>query len=373
MGEPALVRCVERPTGFEANHKRLRRLEESTSVEEVAQTASAQVLDHPEERQFAVDLDVAPVEDLRDIWMAECRGEFCLLTEVPAKFLRTRKFRADDLEGDGLIAFDIKRIGDNRVCASRNDLGNAVPVSEHTPHQTAAGQPTAVDNIICIICIEIFASHSEQKLALPLGQVAPGAGCHGRLGTLVRHTESVTDIDKSDADQADGVPPDDDIEQMSPAQRRRRPDRGLLGASFVIAAGFALIVWGFFTAITGDEGVDRPLAIESISPVENAVQVLQQERIAVDLQFGYEAVLIVDGIELETTNIGQLEAQRGEQLALPPTAIFDPGNSVISFVPNENAAITELTQGRHTARVIYWRLDEGRENAKSYNWTFVVV
>jgi len=190
---------------------------------------------------------------------------------------------------------------------------------------------------------------------------------------LVRHTDEVTDIDTTDAAQADDLPPTSEIEQASAAPRRRRPDRGLLIASFVIAAGFALIVWGFFTAITGDEGIERPLAIESISPVENAVQVLQQERIAVDFEFGYEAVLIVDDIELETTNIGRLEAQPGEQLALPPTAIFDPGNAVISFVPNENAAITELTQGRHTVRVVYWRLDEGRENAKSYSWTFVVV
>ncbi|MGK0276865.1 MAG: hypothetical protein ACI9N0_003264 [Ilumatobacter sp.] len=180
----------------------------------------------------------------------------------------------------------------------------------------------------------------------------------------------MTDIDTSDADQADTVLPADNVNQ---APRRRRPDRGLLTASFVIAAGLALIVWGFFTAITGDEGIERPLAIESISPVENAVQVLQQERVAVDLEFGYEAVLILDGIELETTNIGELEAQPGEQIALPPTAIFDPGNAVISFVPNDNAVITELTQGRHTVRVVYWRLDEGRENAKSYNWSFVVV
>lgn len=183
----------------------------------------------------------------------------------------------------------------------------------------------------------------------------------------------MTDIDTSDADQADAVLPADNVEQTSAAPRRRRPDRGLLTASFVIAAGLTLIVWGFFTAITGDEGIERPLAIESVSPVENAVQVLQQERVAVDLEFGYEAVLILDGIELETTNIGELEAQPGEQIALPPTAIFDPGNAVISFIPNDNAAITELTQGRHTARVVYWRLDEGRENAKSYNWSFVVV
>ena len=205
--------------------------------------------------------------------------------------------------------------------------------------------------------------------------MAPGTErlCQRCVGALVRHTEEVTDIDATDAYQASALLPADEIKQATATPRRRRPDRGLLIASFVIAGGLALIIWGFFTAITGDEGIERPLAIESVSPVENAVQVLQQERIAVDLEFGYEAVLILDGTELETTNIGRLEAQPGEQLVLPPTAIFDPGNAVISFVPNENAAITELTQGLHTVRVEYWRLDEGRANAKAYNWTFVVV
>lgn len=166
---------------------------------------------------------------------------------------------------------------------------------------------------------------------------------------------------------------DDPISTEQPAPTRRRPDRGLLVASAVIAGGLALIVWGFFTAITGDEGIDRPAEIESISPVENAVQVLQQQGISVDLEFGYEAVLIIDGIELETSNIGELEAEPGQLLALPPTAIFDPGNAIISFTPSDGAAITEFSQGRHQARVLYWRLDEGRENARSYNWSFEVV
>ncbi len=154
---------------------------------------------------------------------------------------------------------------------------------------------------------------------------------------------------------------------------RKRPDPGLLIASFVIACGVILIVWGFFTAITGDEGVDRPEQIESISPVENAVQVLQQEGIAVDLTFGYEAVLIIDGIELVTTNTGRLEAEPGQQLEFPATAIFDPGNSIISFSPSDDAAITEWSEGRHQARVVYWKLEEGRGNARSYNWSFEVV
>ena len=147
----------------------------------------------------------------------------------------------------------------------------------------------------------------------------------------------------------------------------------LLIASFVIAGGLALIIWGFFTAITGDEGIERSS--------RHRISLSRRERCAGPAAGTHRSRPRVRlrsrahprRNRTRTTNIGRLEAQPGEQLVLPPTAIFDPGNAVISFVPNENAAITELTQGLHTARVEYWRLDEGRANAKSYNWTFVVV
>ncbi|MEL6893578.1 MAG: hypothetical protein AAFP84_18445 [Actinomycetota bacterium] len=157
---------------------------------------------------------------------------------------------------------------------------------------------------------------------------------------------------------------------------RRRLDKGLLAACFVIACGLALITWGLFSAQTGTEGVDRPEVIENLSPVENAVQVLQQERIVVDLQSGYEAELIVDGIALETTRIGELDfnsVEPGQQVSTPPTAVFDPGNSRIEFAPSEGAQIEDFSEGRHRATVVYWRIDEGRESARSYTWSFDVI
>lgn len=187
------------------------------------------------------------------------------------------------------------------------------------------------------------------------------------------HLTGSTDTDAS-TDTADTPVPAEVPSPIAPtATGRRRPDRGLLIASFVIACGLALIIWGFFTAITGDEGIDRPEQIESLSPVENAVQVLQQEGVIVDFEFGYEAVLIIDGIELETTNIGTIEAEPGQLVSLPPTAIFDPGNAIISFNPSEGAAITEWSEGRHQARVEFWKTEEGRGNAQSYTWSFEVV
>lgn len=160
---------------------------------------------------------------------------------------------------------------------------------------------------------------------------------------------------------------------------RRRIDRGLLAASLVIASGLVLIIYGFTSAVTGNDGIDRPEAIESVQPVENAIQVLQQDQIIVDLQAGFEGRLVVDGVELPTTVIGQSDVDPneqpapGQQIDLPITAVFDPGNAVLSFQPVEGAPIERFTEGEHEVTVFFWRIEDGPQQARAYTWTFDVV
>ena len=163
----------------------------------------------------------------------------------------------------------------------------------------------------------------------------------------------------------------------SPAKRPRKLDRGLLVASFAIAGGLVLVVFALFVAETGDEGVDRPDEVESVQPVEDAVQVLRQERVVVDLQAGLEARLVIDGVELPTVLLGQSDvdptAEPGQQVDLPLAAVFDPGNSVISYQPVEGAPIESFTEGLHDVTVIYWNIEDGPNRARSYAWSFNVV
>jgi hypothetical protein len=195
----------------------------------------------------------------------------------------------------------------------------------------------------------------------------------------------VSDTERDlDPSEGGGLVPGDGSHEADPAPptptppRRRRPDVGLLVACFVIACGLAFIAWGVTSAITGTDGIDRPDAIEELSPVENAQQVFQQEQIVVDLEFGYEAVLVVDGIELPTERIGEFSGDltpetAGQQVSTPPTAVFDPGNSVISFRPTDGALIESFSEGRHQAQVIFWKSEDGRASARSYRWSFEVV
>ena len=189
----------------------------------------------------------------------------------------------------------------------------------------------------------------------------------------------VDDVDGDTSDSAPGADVDDTSDAAASGRPGRRLDRGLLLASLAIAVGLLLIIFGFTTALTGDDGIDRPEAIESVQPVENAVQVLQQERVVVDLQAGYEARLVIDGIELPTTVIGQSDVDPfeqpapGQQVDLPTTAVFDPGNAVISFQPVEGAPIESFTEGLHEVQVFFWKIEDGPDQALSYRWEFNVI
>lgn len=151
-------------------------------------------------------------------------------------------------------------------------------------------------------------------------------------------------------------------------------DKQLLLASIGIAAGLTLMILGFNTGLTGREASNIPEEIEGISPGDDE-RVLRQSQVIVDFIEGFNAKLFIDGIELPTTRLDEIsegrQIQPGAQIDLPPTAIFDPGNYTISYLPQEGAPIEEFTQGEHIGRVMFWPIDEDESKARSYSWTFV--
>jgi hypothetical protein len=173
----------------------------------------------------------------------------------------------------------------------------------------------------------------------------------------------------ADPDTERDVPP-------TPTRRRRRVDKGLLALSLLIAVGLVLVARGVAVSITGDDRANLPDTIESVEPVPEAVQVLNQTNVFVDLVAGYTGVLVIDGFELETVNIDDVvtaDAEPGSQVDLPDTTVYEPGNATLSFAPNDDAPVTGFETGVHQAQVIYWKVEEGRQRARSYTWTFNVV
>jgi hypothetical protein len=162
----------------------------------------------------------------------------------------------------------------------------------------------------------------------------------------------------------------------SPRSRpRRRIDRGLLLASLAIAVGAMLIVWGLAVAVTGDEGRELPAAIESVSPPPNAEQVPEQSTIFADLQSGYEATLSIDDVDIPVVSSDDFanNAEPGQQVDLPPMAIFERGNATITFTPSEDAPIESLTSGTHRATLVYWKSVDGPDKARTFHWEFNVL
>lgn len=162
------------------------------------------------------------------------------------------------------------------------------------------------------------------------------------------------------------------IEAERPTRTRGDLIRVVL-VSLGFAVGAMLIVWGVTGSVTGRDAIGLPDAITSIAPSPNDQQVLNQTEIMVDLEPNFEAELIVDGVTLETARLGEVTAEPGRQIELPPTAIYDPGNASIRFQPEPDAVIEEWSRGVHVVTVVFWDVELGREAARRYTWSFTVL
>jgi hypothetical protein len=159
-------------------------------------------------------------------------------------------------------------------------------------------------------------------------------------------------------------------------RERRRVDPKLLAASVAIALGIVLIGVALVRSVTGDEAADLPAAVEAVMPVPSAVQVPQQSQVVVDLEAGYEGRLILDDVALDTVRLDELAAvdvEPGEQVDVPPGAVFEPGNATLTYTPAEGAPVERFAPGNHVVTVIYWRSEEGPSRARSFNWSFTAV
>lgn len=143
-----------------------------------------------------------------------------------------------------------------------------------------------------------------------------------------------------------------------------------------IALGIVIVVIGVMGAVTGGGERNYPEAVESVTPVPNAVQVLAQSSVVVDLRTGYTGILIINGEELETVNLdelGSLTAQPGQQIEIPPVTVYEPGNATLTFSPRRGATIERFPAGRQEVTVIFWPIIEGPQRAQEFTWWFNVL
>jgi hypothetical protein len=168
---------------------------------------------------------------------------------------------------------------------------------------------------------------------------------------------------------------------MSPGRRKnglvkQRSNRFVtIAASFGIAVGLVIVGIGVLSAETGRDALDLPAAIQSTNPIRGSVRVPAQTPVVVDLEAGYEGVLVIDGLELPTIDLsetGNPQQEDGKEVQLPPGTVFEPGNATLTFTPSRGAPIETFAEGLHTVNVVFWKTVEGRDSASSYAFTFSV-
>ena len=186
-----------------------------------------------------------------------------------------------------------------------------------------------------------------------------------------------SDVDhRGEADAGDELPAVP-ASADEPALSGRRPvDWKLAFASLPIALGIFLIGWALMRGVTGDEVTKLPDAIEEISPPPDAVQVLAQTDVVVDLAEGYFGRMEIDGVAFDTMQQSEFASQSvepGTQIDIPAGVVFEPGNDTLRFTPGPEIDIDRFAEGTHTVKVIFWKLELGEDTARSYTWTFNVV
>jgi hypothetical protein len=153
-------------------------------------------------------------------------------------------------------------------------------------------------------------------------------------------------------------------------------DRKLAMASLAISVGLVLIGWAVVRGVTGEDVSRLPEAIESIVPVPDAVQVLAQSQVVVDLAEDYEGRLRIDGVDFPTLRLENLtddDVEPGDQVEIPAGVVFEPGNDTLTFTPGPGLEIDSFDEGVHRVTVIYWPVERGEGAARSYSWAFNVV
>lgn len=131
-----------------------------------------------------------------------------------------------------------------------------------------------------------------------------------------------------------------------------------LRIAVVICAFAAVLVFFVAFFVTGHDNddditVSQNPAIDAIFP-QRSDEVLQQEKITLDLAAGFEGLII-----------------RINDKDIPENQVtFDASRNVVGFTPGPGKALTTLFAEQNCVEAIYWRSADGPSLAKTFHWCF---
>jgi hypothetical protein len=123
----------------------------------------------------------------------------------------------------------------------------------------------------------------------------------------------------------------------------------LLGA----AAGLVLTVRA---ASTGDDSTSGslPESVDRLIP-PSGTEILRQAPVGIDLAAGYDAELVINGVELPEGTDGLSK---------------DLGTGLVQYVPAPGRPVEQLEAERNCVVALVWRQAEGRGSAEPVSWCF---
>ncbi len=127
----------------------------------------------------------------------------------------------------------------------------------------------------------------------------------------------------------------------------------------VVFCTVAAVLVFFVAFFVSDHGSDDDItvsqnpAIEAIFP-ERSDEVLQQEKVSLDLAAGFEGLIIrINDIEIPANQV-----------------TFDSSRNIVGFAPGDGKALATLLPEQNCVEARYWRSSEGSTLAKTFHWCF---
>ena len=133
--------------------------------------------------------------------------------------------------------------------------------------------------------------------------------------------------------------------------------------AIMVVAAFGIGIYVVTEAKTGanNTSASKPVSVDRLIP-ESGAEVLRQSAVGVDLALGYDAYLIVNGIEIK--NIANSPTDDGLQRTLTPD-----GYTII-YTPGPDRRVPALATDANTVTAMIWRQEDGPTNAQPTYWTF---
>jgi hypothetical protein len=153
-----------------------------------------------------------------------------------------------------------------------------------------------------------------------------------------------------------------DLTQPSPGLLDRPVVRRVV-VGLLLAAAAGLVVVIANNAVTGSDSVSstRPASIDRLIPASGS-QILRQGQVGVDLAPGYDAYLIVNGVEIRN------QASEDDPDGL--TKSLTPEGYTITYAPGPGRRVESLLPDVNRVTAMVWRQEDGPSSASPTYGTF---